>query len=65
VLALVESTVQRQLRDGGSGESGGVDGFGQRRLSGEAFMMTRAVGRSRVELLAARWKSTSDKWAPR
>jgi hypothetical protein len=65
VLALVESLVQRQLRDGGSGESGGVDGFGQRRLSGEAFMTTRAVGRSRVELLAARWKSTSDKWAPR
>jgi hypothetical protein len=27
--ALIESMVQRQLRNGGSGESGGVDGFGQ------------------------------------
>jgi hypothetical protein len=65
VLALVESMVQRQLRDGGSGESGGVDGFGQRRLPGEAFMPARVIGGSRMELLAARWKSTSDRWAPR
>jgi hypothetical protein len=62
---LIESMAQWQLEDGGSGESGGVDGFRQRQLSGEAFMPARAVGGNRVELLAARWKSTSDRWAPR
>lgn len=46
VLALVESMALRQLRDGGSSESGGVDGFEQCQLSGEAFMPARAVGGS-------------------
>jgi hypothetical protein len=58
----------RIREDGGDGgpywqESGDVDGFRQRRLSGDAFMPTRVVGGSRLELLAARRKSTSDKWA--
>jgi hypothetical protein len=41
VLVLVESMVRQQLRDGGLGESVGVDGFGQRWLSGKAFIPTR------------------------
>jgi hypothetical protein len=58
VSALVESMVQQQLRDGDSGESSGVDGFS------ESFMPVGAVGGSHVELLATRWKSTSDRWTP-
>jgi hypothetical protein len=64
VSALIESMAQQHLEDGDSGESGGVDGFRQRRLSGESFMPAGAVGGSHVELLATRWKSISDRWTP-
>jgi hypothetical protein len=43
-------------------ESGGIDGYRQHRLSGDAFMPVRVVGGSHVELLAPRWKRTSDRW---
>jgi hypothetical protein len=53
--------------DGGNGgpyrqESGIIDGFRQCRLHGDAFMPACMVGGSHVELLATKWKSTSDRW---